>query len=100
MTEQRAREALDAQGFTNPGPKLIELVTDAIARHEEDTPAGERIHQFDYAELLADTPELLDRTEGPMTNPGGATSDVIADVITRALDYVFDDDDDDEDEDA
>jgi hypothetical protein len=33
---------------------------DAIARAQEGAKAGERTHKFDYAELLADTPELVD----------------------------------------
>ncbi len=90
--EGQAREALKAQGFKAPGPKLIQHVMDAVARREEETPAGERVHKFDYAELLADTPELMDRTEGPMTNPGFETANAIADVVNKALAYVFDDD--------
>jgi hypothetical protein len=69
MTEERARKALEAQGFKAPGPKLIEFVTDVVARAEEGMPAGWRRHQFDAAELLADTPELLDRTEGTLKRP-------------------------------
>jgi hypothetical protein len=72
-TEQRAREALEAQGIRNPGPELTRLVVDAIASEQEGAMPGERTHQVDYAVLLADTPELLDRTTGPMTNPGTET---------------------------
>jgi hypothetical protein len=93
MTVRRAREALEAQGFKTPGPKLIEEVLDAIGREEEVQPAGVRIHKFDYAELLADTPELVDRTQGPLTDPATATSTAIADVLNKAIAYVFDDDD-------
>ncbi len=92
-TEQRAREALAAQGFKAPGPKLVERVMDAIARAEETTPAGVRTHQFDYAELLADTPELVDRTDGPLKDPGTEVSYALADVFNRAIEYVFEDDD-------
>jgi hypothetical protein len=91
MTEARAREALEAQGFTKPGPKLIREVMDAIAREEEGRPtAGERVHNVDYAELLADTPELLDRTGGPLTTPGPETAAVLADVLNKAIAHVFD----------
>jgi hypothetical protein len=72
-TEQRAREALEAQGIRNPGPELTRLVVDAIASEQEGAMPGERTHQCDYAVLLADTSELLDRTTGPMTNPGTET---------------------------
>jgi hypothetical protein len=65
---ESAVAALEAQGFRSPGPKLIERVMDAIGRVEEETPAGERRHEYDYAELLADTPELVDRTEGPLND--------------------------------
>ncbi len=51
---------------------------DAIARAEEETPAGERHHRFDFTEVLADTPELIDRTEGPLTDPGPAVSRALA----------------------
>jgi hypothetical protein len=91
MTVERACEALEAQGFKTPGPKLIEEVLDAIAREEEGLPAGVRIHKFDYAEFLADTPELGDRTQGPLTDPATATSTAIADVLSKAIAYVFDD---------
>lgn len=92
MTVRRAREALESQGFKTPGPKLIEEVLDAIGREEEGQPPGVRIHKFDYAELLADTPELVDRTQGPLTDPATATSTAIADVLNKAIAYVFDDD--------
>ena len=94
MTDQRAREALEAQGFRSPGPVLIEQVRNAIARNEEQTPAGIRTHQFDAAVLLADTPELLDRTEGPLHDPGAAVSRVLTDVVTKALHHEPDDDQD------
>ena len=90
MTEQRAREAFKAQGFEAPGPKLIEEVMNAIAREEEGQTAGVRIHQFDNAELLADTPELVDRTEGPQTDPATETSIAISGVLHEAIGYVFD----------
>jgi len=87
-TEGQAREALKAQGFKAPGPKLIQHVMDAIARDEEGMPAGERHHGFDPAELRTDTPELGDLAGAP-----GATemSYAIADVLTKALRYVNDD---------
>ena len=93
MTEERARDALRAQRFTAPGPKLVGLVVDAIARKEEQLPAGVRYHSFDYAELFADTPELVDRTEGRLTDPATDVSYVIANVITEAIKYVFDEKD-------
>jgi hypothetical protein len=93
MTDERAREALKAQGFKAPGPKLIEHVTDAIARREEGQPAGERTFRFDFAGLLADTPELVDRTEGPLTDPGTEASYVIAGILNTAIAYLFPDDD-------
>ena len=55
MSKERAREALEAQGVTAAGPKLIELVMDAIARVEEGQPGGVRLHNLDYGALLADT---------------------------------------------
>ena len=66
--QHRAREALQAQGFESPGPPLIHVV-DAFMREEEGLPAGVRTHRLDYAELLADPPELIDRTEGPLVDP-------------------------------
>ena len=72
--ERLASEALAAIGFTRPGPKLAQFVVDAIAREEEGGAAGVRRHQFDYAELLKDTPELLDRAEGSFKDPGTDTS--------------------------
>jgi hypothetical protein len=83
MTEERAREALEAQGFREPAPMLIAHVADALAREQEGRPAGVRTHEFDYAALLADTPELVDRTEGRLTDPGTETSYVLADVSVR-----------------
>jgi hypothetical protein len=93
----QAREALAAQGFTRPGPKLIELVVAAMAREKEGPPAGVRRHGFDPGELLADTPELLDRTTGPMTNPGTEMSFAAADVITNAMAHLSGDDDEESD---
>jgi hypothetical protein len=90
MTEERARAALEAQGFDAPGPKLVDEVTNAIAREEAGSTGGVRIHQFDYAELLADTPELVDRTEGPQTDPATETSIAISGVLHEAIGYVFD----------
>ena len=92
MSSDRACEALEAQGFKAPGPKLIEHVMDAIAREEESPVGGERIHTFNYHELLADTPELVDRTEGPLTD-GTGTARLVAGIINDAKAYVFDDDD-------
>ena len=54
----------------------------AIAREEEGQTAGVRIHQFDNAELLADTPELVSRTEG-RSHPEPANVDAIVAVSTR-----------------
>ena len=88
--EQPAREALEAQGFTRPGPKLVESVMDAIAREQEQTPAGTRVHGFDAVELFTDTPELLDRTTGPLENPGTELAYVLADVLDKAKAYVLD----------
>ena len=92
MTEERAREALEAQGFNAPGPKLVDEVMHAIAREEAGQAGGVRIHQFDYAELLADTPELVDRSEGAQTDPATETSKAISGVLHEAIGYVFDDD--------
>jgi hypothetical protein len=85
---EAAVDALKAQGFRRPGPKLIERVMDAIARAEEETPAGERRYEYDYAELLTDTPELVNRTEGPLE--GAEISRVLADVLNKALRYDVD----------
>lgn len=85
MTEERARRALEAQGFAEPGPKLIELVREAIARREERLPASQRTVRFHLAELLVDTPELAHRVEGPLTNPRAEGSDIIEEIIKRAL---------------
>ena len=93
-TKQQAREALKDQGITNPGPMLIAHVLDALARVEEETPAGVRRHGFDPGEMLTDTPELLDRTDGPLTDPNTELSYVIADVINKALRYTLNDVDD------
>ena len=93
MTTQQARDALHAQGFKAPGPKLIQRVADTITQ-SDDAPSGEHIHQFDYAELLADTPELIDHTDGPMTDPGTETSYVLADVLNQAYAHHLEDDSD------
>ena len=89
-TEDRAREALEAQGFKAPGPEPIQLLTDAIATAEAGLPAGGRV-RFDYVEVLVDTPELIDRTDGPLTDPGSEISHAVEDVLTDALNYVLDD---------
>jgi hypothetical protein len=73
MTTDKALEALRAQGITSPGPKLLEAAADAIAREEEQLPAGVRVHELDPAELLADTPELEGRS--------------LEDVLTKAVNY-------------
>jgi hypothetical protein len=86
MSSDRACEALEAQGFKAPGPKLIEHVMDAIAR-EEESPVGASASTPSTAhELLADTPELVDRTEGPLTD-GTETARLVAGIINepRAL---------------
>jgi hypothetical protein len=70
-SQDRAVEAVHAQGITTPGPVLLGLVRDAIAREAEGLPGGERRHQLDYAELLADTPELMDRNRRPTREPRG-----------------------------
>jgi hypothetical protein len=85
LSEVRARRALAAQGFREPGPKLIELVADAIARGEEHLPAGQRTIRFHFTELLGDTPELADRAEGPLTTARAEGSDIIEDVISHAV---------------
>ncbi len=87
----RAVEALSAQGIATPGP-LLQHVRDAVARDAEELPAGERTHPFDYAALFADTPELIDRTEGPLKDPGTAMSYVMAEVINETLRYLEEDD--------
>jgi hypothetical protein len=86
-TRDKAREALEAQGFESPGPQLLQRVTDALAREEEGIPAGVRTFSLDPREMLADTPELLDRIHGP----GTQMQQVVADVITKALRYVLED---------
>ena len=86
--EDRARDALEAQGFKAPGPKLIEVVTDMVARGEEGMPPGSRGHKFDPAELLDDTPELRDRA-GAGTGP----SYVLVNVLNKAYIYVFEEPD-------
>ncbi len=80
------------EGITTPGPLLLQHVRDAIACDAEELPAGERTHAFDYAAILADTPELIDRTEGPHKDPGTAMSYVMAEVITETLRYLEEDD--------
>jgi hypothetical protein len=63
VTQQQAREALEAQGIHAPGPKLLEVATDAIAREEEGLPGGTRLHpNINAAELEEDTPELAGRS--------------------------------------
>jgi hypothetical protein len=64
-------------------------VADAIEQADRG-PAGERKHQFDYAELLTDTPELIDRTEGPLTDRGTETSHALADVLNTAVEHARD----------
>ena len=89
MTEERAREALLAQGFEAPGPKLVEMVADAIVRIGEQLPAGERRFRFSGAELLEDTPELINRTHGPLRDPDAELLPVVLDVLSKARDYVY-----------
>ena len=62
--EDRARDALEAQGFKAPGPKLHRSRDGHGRAGEEGMPSGSRTHEFDDAELLADTPELRDRAGG------------------------------------
>ena len=50
---------------------------------------GYRTHRFDYAELAADSAELIDRTQGQLTDPGAEMSYVVADVLSQAIAYVF-----------
>ena len=88
----RAREALEAQGFNDPGPKLTGLVMDAVAREQEETPAGVRIHRLedaDLRELLADTPELEDHPLKSPTTPNWG--EVLADIINEAKNYILHD---------
>jgi hypothetical protein len=70
---------------------LIEYVMDAIARQEEGPPAGERIHRFNFHELLTDTPKLVDRTEGPLAD-GTETARLLASILKEATTYAFDED--------
>ena len=89
MTDDLAREALEAQGFKAPGPKLIRLVTDALVREEELAGAEARTDPFSFSAIASDTPELLDRTEGPLTDSRTELSRVISGVLTEAIRYVL-----------
>jgi hypothetical protein len=89
MTDDLAREALEAQGFKAPGPKLIRLVTDALVREEELAGAEARTDPFSFSAIVSDTPELLDRTEGPLTDSLTELSRVISGVLTEAIRYVL-----------
>jgi len=93
-TEARVREGLQAEGITKPGPKLVALVSDALARAQEELPAGVRMHGFDAGELLADTPELIDRTTGPLEQPRTEMSNVIAELLNEVVAALLEDDDD------
>ena len=88
MTQQLAREALNAQGIEAPGPMLIGRVADAIARVEEGMPGGERHYPIDTG-IFVDTPELVDRTEGRIDD--NAALSVVEAVLNGALRYVLDD---------
>ena len=89
MTDDLAREALEAQGFKAPGPKLIRLVTDALVREEELAGAEARTDPFSFSAIVSDTPELLDRTDGPLTDSRTELSRVISGVLTEAIRYVL-----------
>jgi hypothetical protein len=89
MTDDLAREALEAQGFRAPGPKLVRLVTDALVREEELAGAEARTDPFSFSAIVADTPELLDRTEGPLTDSRTELSRVISGVLTEAIRFVL-----------
>ena len=89
MSDDLMREALEAQGFKAPGPKLVRLVTDALVREEEVAEA--RTDPFSFSAIVSDTPELLDRTEGPISESRTEISRVLAGVITEAIRYVLED---------
>jgi hypothetical protein len=92
MTDDLAREALEAQGFKAPGPKLIRLVTDALVREEELGGAEARTDPFSFSAIVSDTPELLDRTEGPIRDSRTEISRVLSGVLTDAINYVLEGD--------
>ena len=91
MIDALAREALEAQGFKAPGPKLVRLVTDALVREEELAVAEARTEPFSFTEILADTPELMDRTDGPLTDSRADIARVLSGVLTEAIRYVLED---------
>jgi hypothetical protein len=91
MTDDLVREALEAQGFKAPGPKLIRLVTDALVREEELAVAEARTDPFSFSAIVSDTPELLDRTEGPRAGSPTEISRVLSVVLTEAIRYVLED---------
>jgi hypothetical protein len=94
MIDDVAREALEAQGFKAPGPKLVRLVTDALVREEELAGAEARTDPFSFSAILSDTPELFDRTEGPLTDSRTEIARVLSGVLTEAIRYVLEDESD------
>jgi hypothetical protein len=91
MNDDLALEALEAQGFKAPGPKLIRLVTDALVREEELAGAEARTDPFSFSAIISDTPELLDRTKGPRKDSPAEVSRVLSGVLTEAIRYVLED---------
>ena len=89
MSDDLVSEALEAQGFKAAGPKLVRLVTDALVREQEVAEA--RSNPFSFSEIVADTPEILERTEGPIRDSPLEISRVLAGVITEAIRYVLED---------
>ena len=86
MTEDLARDALAAQGFETPGPRLVQMVASALAR-EERTGAQARTDPFSFSAILFDTPELLARTEGSQEASRTEISRVLAGILTEAIRY-------------
>jgi transposase len=91
MNDDLALEALEAQGFKAPGPKLIRLVTDALVREEELAGAEARTDPFSFSAIISDTPELLDRAKGPRKDSPAEVSRVLSGVLTEAIRYVLED---------
>lgn len=86
----RATEALGAQGITAPGPVLLQIVRDAIALNEEQLPAGDGRRRFEPADLVADRPELVDRTSSTLQGDDlrNETALLVADVPNKVLRYL------------
>jgi hypothetical protein len=60
-------------------------------REEELAGAEARTDPFSFTEILADTPELLDLTEGPLTDSRTQIARVLSGVLTEAIRYALDD---------